>query len=267
MGIPLQAGRELRDGDAASAPKVAVVNEAFVQRFFAGRSPLGSHFAFGAGDSVHPDIEIVGVVKDSRHSSVRSDIHSFVYLPYAQDKSLGEITFYVRTQQDPLNIATALRQIVAQYDPNLPVYSLRTLVDQVDKSLFNDRAITVLSLCFALLAALLAGVGLYGVMGYTVARRTREVGIRMALGATPSGIVRMVLSEVVRMAAAGLAIGLIAAYVLLRLVESQLFGIKSTDPIAFFVATLLMAGVALAAGYVPARRAAAADPMKSLRYE
>jgi len=266
MGISLQSGREISERDAASAPKVAVVNEAFVQRFFGGRSPLGSHFTFGAGD-VHPDTEIVGVVKDSKHANVRSDIKSFVYPPYAQDKTLGELTFYVRTNQDPINVAATLRQTVSQHDANLPVYNLKTLTDQVDKSLFNDRAITALSLCFGLLAAILAAVGLYGVMGYTVARRTREVGIRMALGATRNRIVWMVLSEVVRMAAAGLAIGLIAAYALGRLVESELFGVKSNDPLAFCAAALLLAMVSLAAGYVPARRAAGADPMRSLRYE
>jgi predicted permease len=266
MGIPLESGRELAESDAASAQKVAVVNRAFVQRFFGGRDPLGSHFTFGAGD-VHPDIVIVGVVGDSKHSSVRGAIHSFVYLPYAQDKSLGQLTFYLRTWQDPANISASVRQAVARQDPNLPVYNLKTLADQIDKSLFNDRAITMLSLCFGLLAAVLAAVGLYGVMAYTVARRTREVGIRMALGATRNGIVWMVLGEVVRMTAAGLGIGLIAAYALGRLVESELFGVKSSDPIAFFVATLLLSAVALVAGYVPARRAAAADPMKSLRYE
>ena len=266
MGIPLESGRELAEADATSAPKVAVVNRAFVRRFFAGRDPLGSHFTFGAGD-VHPDIEIVGVVGDSKHSSVRGAIHSFVYLPYAQDKTLGRLTFYVRTEQNPANFSIALRQAVARQDPNLPVYNLKTLADQIDKSLFNDRAITMLSLCFGLLAAVLAAVGLYGVMAYTVARRTREVGIRMALGASKSGIVWMVLGEVVRMAAAGLGIGLIVAYALGRLVESELFGVKSSDPIAFLVAALLLSTVALVAGYVPARRAAAADPMKSLRYE
>jgi predicted permease len=266
MGIPLESGREFTEADAAASPKVAIVNRAFVKQFFASRNPLGRRFTFGAGD-VHPDIEIVGVVGDSKHSSVRGAIHSFAYLPYSQDKTLGELTFYVRTKQNPGNISGALRQVVARQDPNLPVYNLKTLADQIDKSLFNDRAITMLSLCFGLLAAVLAAVGLYGVMAYTVARRTREVGIRMALGASKSGIVWMVLGDVFRMAATGLGVGLIAAYALGRLVESELFGIKSSDPVAFFTATLLLSSVALVAGYVPARRAAAADPMKSLRYE
>jgi predicted permease len=266
MGIPLKSGREFTEADAASTPKVAVVNDAFVRRFFAGRSPLGAHFVFGAGD-VHPDIEIVGVAADSKHTNVRSSIQSFVYLPYAQHKSLGEVTFYVRTEQDPINVAATLAQTVGQHDPNLPVYNLKTLADQVDKSLFNDRAITALSLCFGVLSALLAAVGLYGVMAYTVARRTRELGIRIALGASRNRIVWMVLNEVIRLAGGGLAIGLIMAYALGRLVESELYGIKSTDPLAFSIAALLLACVALLAGYIPARRAAAADPMKSLRYE
>jgi predicted permease len=266
MGVPLHSGREFTEADAASSPKVDVVNEAFVRRFFAGRTPIGSRFTFGAGD-VHPDIEIVGVVSDSKHSSVRSSIQSFIYLPYAQQKTLGHLTFYVRSEQNPLNMAAALRRTVAQQDPDLPVYNLQTLVDQVDQSIFNDRAITFLSLCFGLLAAMLAAVGLYGVMAYTVARRTREVGIRMALGASRNRILWMVLNEVIRMTALGLAVGLIAAYALGRLVESELFGVKASDPLAFVIATLLLSAVAMAAGYVPARRASSADPMKSLRYE
>jgi predicted permease len=266
MGIPLIAGRELKDSDGADSPKVAVVNEAFAHRFFGDASPLQHRFCFGSG-TVKPDIEIVGLVKDNKHSSVRSQIVPFAYMPYSQDKTLGDLTFYVRTERDPESMAAPLREAVANFDANLPVYNLKTLETQASEILFNDRLLTELSLCFALLAALLAAIGLYGVMAYTVAQRTREIGIRIALGAARSEVIWLVLREVVQMAAAGLAVGLIGALVLGRFVETVLFGVKSRDPLAFVVAAVLLAAVALLSGAAPARRAAGVDPMTALRYE
>jgi len=164
-------------------------------------------------------------------------------------------------------MAATLRKTVQGFDSNLPVFDLRTLAEQVDESVFNDRLLTIFSMCLGLLAALLAAIGLYGVLTYMVARRTHELGIRMALGATRTNVTWLVLKEVVRMAATGLAIGLVAAFGLGRLIESQLFDVKASDPLVFAVSAVLLAGVCMLAGWLPARKAASVDPMIALRYE
>jgi predicted permease len=267
MGIPLVSGRDFGERDATSSPKVAIINETMAQRFFSGRNPLGLRFAFGAGNNVHPDIEIVGVVKDSQQASVRDPKTPFAYLPYTQSPHFGTATFYVRTGQDPAALGGALRQVVQKYDSNLPVHDMKTLAEQVDEIEFSDRLLTFFSLCLGLLAALLAAVGLYGVMAYMVARRTREIGIRMALGATQGNAQWLILREVVWMSIAGLAIGLPAAYAVGRLVESQLFGVKASNPLVFAAAAMMLAAVAMVAGWLPSRKAANVDPMVALRYE
>ncbi len=266
LGTPLLAGREFQDPDKAGSPQVAIVNATFVRRFLQRRNPLGVHLRTGAGNG-KPDVEIVGVVKDSKHSDPRDPIHPFVYEPYAQDPTFGRATFYVRTASEPAAMATTLRKIVQSFDANLPVYDVKTLSQQIDETVFSDRLLTFLSLCLGLLAALLAAVGLYGVMAYMVARRTREIGIRMALGATRESIAALILREVARMAAIGLAIGLAVALAADRLVASLLFGVQATDPLVFAAAVLLLGVVALLAGGLPARRAASVDPVVALRYE
>jgi putative ABC transport system permease protein len=267
MGIPLLAGREFGEADSAGSPKVAIINETMSRLYFAGRNPIGHRIAFASGNNVRPDIEIVGVVKDSKHGSVRQQIHPFAYLPYAQEPALGHATFYVRTIQNSTAMAATLRKAVQGYAPNLPVYDMRTLPEQVNEMVFNDRLLTFFSLCLGLVAALLAAIGLYGVMAYIVARRTREIGIRMALGATRENVAWLILREVVRMAAVGLVIGLTAAFAMGGLIESQLFGVKARDPLVFAFAAVLLAGVAVLAGCLPARKAASVDPMTALRYE
>ena len=267
MGIPLVQGREFGSSDTAIGPKVAIINEAMARRFFANRSPIGARFAFGAGDKVHPDIEIVGVVKDSKHAKVRDKVGPLVCLPYSQFKTVGNITFYVKTRQDLGAVATSLRREVQRLDGNLPVFDLKTLEGQIGESLFADKFLTFLSMCFALLAALLASIGLYGVMAYTVTRRTREIGIRMALGATRGIVSWLILREVVVLAAIGLVVGLPAAYGLGRLTESLLFGVKAGDPLVFVGAGLLLTAATLLGGYLPARKAASIDPLVALRCE
>jgi predicted permease len=267
MRIPLLAGREFGESDRADSPKVVIVNEKLARRYFAERSPIGQRLARGSGDNVHPDIEIIGVVKDTKHGDLREELQPFMYTPYSQAVALGSGTFYVHTSQDPSTMAATLRKTVQGFDSNLPVFDLRTLAEQVDESVFNDRLLTIFSMCLGLLAALLAAIGLYGVLTYMVARRTHELGIRMALGATRTNVTWLVLKEVVRMAATGLAIGLVAAFGLGRLIESQLFDVKASDPLVFAVSAVLLAGVCMLAGWLPARKAASVDPMIALRYE
>jgi len=267
MGIPLLNGREFSEADSSSSPKVAIINEAMARRFFAARNPIGLHFGFGGGKDVKLDTEIVGIVKDSKNTDVKTAARPFVFVPYAQSEHAGNATFYVRTNQDPVTLSGTVRNLIAGFDDNLPVYGVKTLTAQVDEIMFTDRLVTIFSLCLGLLASLLAAVGLYGVMAYVVARRTREIGIRMALGATQQNVAWMILREILGMLAAGLCIGLIAAYGIGRVVESLLFGVKASDPVVFVVAAGLLVAVALLAGWLPSRKAANVDPMVALRYE
>ncbi len=267
MGIPLLEGRQFGPSDSASSPKVAIINEAMAHRYFANRNPIGARFTFGAGDKVRPDIEIVGVVKDSKHATVRDKGGPFVCMPYSQFKTVGNITFYVKTKQAPGEVAASSRREVQRLDANLPVFDLKTLDAQIDESLFADKFLTFLSMCFALLAALLASIGLYGVMAYTVTRRTREIGIRMALGATRGAVSWLILREVAGLAVVGLVVGLPAAYGLGRFTESLLFGVKAGDPLVFVGAAFLLTAATLLGGYLPARKAARIDPLVALRCE
>lgn len=267
MGIPLIAGREFTRSDSATSPKVAIINESMARRFFPGRSPLGSRFGFGSGDAVRLNIEIVGVVKDSKHSDARERGGSFIYTPYSQRADIGRLTFYVRTRQEPASLAAAVRSEVRLRDANLPVFNLKTFEEQLDESMVADRIMTLLSGSFGLVAAALASIGLYGVMAYTVARRTREIGIRVALGATRRRVSWLVLREVGVLALAGLVVGLPGAFAIGRLAESLLFGVTAGDLSVFATSTALLALVALLGGYLPARKAGRIDPMTALRYE
>jgi len=267
LGIPLLSGREFDNRDTSNAPKVAIVGEKMAEIYFHNQNPIGRHFAFGAGNGVHPDIEIVGVVKDSKTTDLRQELRAFVYIPYTQDTHFGNVTFYVRTNLEPLALAATLRKTVQSVDSNLPVFQMKTLDQQVDEIAFSERLLTFFSLCLGLLAALLAAIGLYGVMAYMVAQRTREIGIRMALGATQKNVAWLVLREIVRISAAGLGIGLVAAFGLGKLIESQLFGVKASNPLVFLTSAMLLSTVALLAGWLPARKAASVDPMVALRHE
>jgi predicted permease len=266
MQIPLVAGREFTSSDTGGAQKVAIISEKMAQYFFRGENPIGRRFAFGDAKD-KPDIEIVGIVRDARSTGLRGEVPRFVYLPYQQDPNVDEITFFARTAQDPARMGTAFRKVVHDLDPNLPVFAMKTMESQVDEALFTDRIVAVLACFFGLLATLLAALGLYGVMAYTVARRTREIGVRMALGAGQSGVLWMILREVAVLAAIGVGIALPVAYALSRLIQSQLYGIVANDPLVMSAATLSLAIVALLAGYVPALRATHIDPMVALRYE
>ena len=266
MGIPLIAGREFTKRDVLGAPKVAIINETLARYYFGKENPLGRRFGFG-GHQKKADIEIVGVVKDEKGVGLRDEVPRFVYIPYMQDPTVTELTFYVRTAQAPEQMGNALRRAVQQLDPNLPVFRLKTMDTQINDSLFTERLIAGLSIAFGMLATLLAAIGLYGVMAYTVARRTREIGIRMALGANRGKVIAMVMKEVALMAILGIAAGLPIALGLSRLIRAQLFGLAPHDPFTVLLSVFALAGVSLLAGYLPAARATRVDPVTALRYE
>jgi len=261
----LVAGREFTIKDAATAPRVAIINETMARYFFGTSSPLGRHIGWGR-DSGTP-IEIVGVARDSKMATLRQEPKRFVYVPYAQETELGEMTFYVRARGEATSLTASVREVARQVDPNLPLFNIKAMTTVVDESLFVERMVAALSVAFGGLATLLAAIGLYGVMSYSVARRTREIGIRMALGAERASVLWLVLSEVTLMVSLGVAIGVPLTLVLSRLVQSQLFELSSHDPTALFASATVLATVALLAGYLPARRATRVDPMVALRYE
>jgi predicted permease len=265
MGIPLVSGREFTERDSKGAPRVAIINETMARYFFAGTNPIGRRFGFGGGAPT--DIEIVGVVKDVRSLELRDRAPRFVYIPYAQDEDVTQLTYYVRAAPDGGASGESIRQAMRRLDANLPVFDMKTMALQVDESLFIERMVAALSLAFGALATVLAAIGLYGVMSYAVTRRTREIGIRMALGAERGRVLWLVLREVAAMAIVGIAGGLGAALWLTRQIQSQLFGLSPNDPLTLAVATMLLALVAIGAGYIPARRATSIDPMIALRSE
>ncbi len=267
MQIPILLGREIQERDL-DAPRVAVVNEQFVQKFFAGENPIGRRI--GMGDSKSPaDIEIIGVAKNSRYNSIKEPYTPPVaYVPYTEDlDSLDQVSFELRTAGDPLALVNTVRQIVHQAGPTVPVSGVGTQSRAIDQTISQERTFAGLCGCFAVLALLIASVGLYGSVAYAVARRTGEIGIRMALGAQSRRIVWMVLREVVALAAVGLGIGMAAAYSLTRFVASFLFGMQPHDPLALSVSVAVLAGAAVLAGYAPALRASRIDPMAALRHE
>jgi len=269
LGIPLLAGREFTRADTLGAPKVAIVNEAFAKKFNLGMTAVGKHMSNdrGAGAAPGLNMEIVGLVKNAKYSSVKNEIPPQFFLPYRQDERLGFINVYVRTAGDPTPFMTNIPKAIARADPNLPVQRLRTLPQQIRENVFLDRFVSVLSTAFASLATLLAAVGLYGVLAYTVSQRTREIGLRMALGAAPSRVRAMVLRQVGFMVVIGGVIGLGAAIGLGRLAQSLLFELQGSDPAVLVGAAVALTIVALAAGLIPAQRAAQVDPMRALRYE
>jgi predicted permease len=261
MGIPLLAGRDFMKGDGPGAPKVAVVNETFAKYFFRNENPLGHRIELHS-----TSFEIVGVVRNGKISDLREKEQRYFYVPYAQTLMSGA-TFYARTAQDPSSITPMLRNVVRSQDANLPVFNVKTMEKQIDESLFMDRLVAMLSAAFGVLATLLAAIGLYGVMAYMVVRRTREIGIRMALGADRKNVLRLVMSEVVLLAGIGIGIAAVASLGMGQLIQSQLLGVSARDPFVMASATAVLALVALFAGFLPAMRATRVDPLQALRYE
>jgi predicted permease len=271
LGVPLIVGREFTRADVAGRPAVAVVNEAFVRQFFPNRQPLGMRMARGSGVT-KLGIEIVGVVKDAKYAAMRESPPPVYYMSFSQGGPwgalpTGPVHFYLRTAVEPQSLAAVVRRVVAGMDPNMPIQDMKTMERQIEENLYAERIVSFLTGAFAALATLLAAIGLYGVLAYSFARRTREIGIRMALGAGTGRVGGLVIREVVTLLAAGTLVGAGAALAAGRLVESMLYGLKPWDAVVYGGAVGALWLVAIAAAWIPARRATSVDPMVALRYE
>ncbi len=267
LGFPLLMGREFTPADQANSLKVAVVNEVFAKEYFNGDA-VGKRIGYGFNKdgSLRLDTQIVGVIRDGKHDNMRQEKpNRFVYTPYAQDASIQGMTFYVRSERDSEQLAGEVRANLRRIDENLAMFRVQTMASTIENSLQLERLISMLCSAFGLLATILAAIGLYGVMAYNVAKRTREIGIRLALGAERATVVRMVMKEVGSMLALGLVIGLPLAVGLGRYVESQLWGLKGYDPAILAAASLCLGAVAILAGAIPAWRAVSVNPAIALR--
>jgi predicted permease len=282
LGVPIVSGRdftaadtrEVKHSDRASAdpdddyaPATVMINETFAHKFFAGRDPIGRHLGFGSDPGTKTDMEVIGIVKDIKYTDLRDEIPPQAYIPYLAGRGAGGMTVYVRTTADPKLVMNSIREKVRDLDADIPIFDMRTTDEQIQNSLSAERMIASLSTVFGLLATILAGVGLYGLMAYNVVQRTREIGIRMALGAAQRDVVWMVMRDVLILVGIGIAVGVPAALALTSVVRSQLYGLSGHDPITLVLATVGLAVVAFAAGYIPAIRASRLDPMRALRYE
>jgi predicted permease len=267
MQIPILMGRDIDERDGAGSPRVALVNEAFARRSFGDRNPLGQRLALRYG-CPKCDIEIVGVSANTLYGNLKGEVPPTVYLPFAQSSWPVEgMVYELRTVGNPLNSVRAVRDLVQRADPRLPVAAVKSQSAWIDQTINQEITFARLCTAFAVLALAIACVGLYGAMSYKVARRTGEIGIRMALGAQRGRVVWMILREVVLLAAVGLAISVPTALAASKLVESFLFGMKPNDPAALIASALTLVAAAILAGYLPARNASRIDPMVALRHE
>jgi predicted permease len=263
MKIPLLEGRDFTRADVKEGAKVAIVNKKFATHFFPGRSAIGKHLG-GGGPNAKLDVEIIGVVADSLYEGPREGIHRQVFWP---NWGRNSTTYYVRTQRDSSTAFSQIRQDLKALDASMPIYQMKTVQGQLDETLLSDRLTALLSAGFGLLATLLASIGLYGVMAFVVVRRTKEIGVRLALGAQPGVVVWLVMREVLTLLVIGLAVGVPAALGAARYVATLLYGIQPRDPAIAFGTVAVLALVALAAGLIPARKASRIDPILALRCE
>jgi predicted permease len=267
LRIPVLLGRDFNDRDTIDAPKVGIVNQKFVKRYLGGAEPLGRHIGMGIDPGTKLDIQIVGVVGDTKYESMRDEIPYELYVPNDQQAFANGGTVYVRAEGDAVHLFDTLLAAVRAVDGSVPIYNMRTLQDQMEISLLTERLLATLSSAFGCLAAVLAALGLYGVMAFMVERRTRELGIRMALGAGRGSVLWMVMTETLTVAGIGVGIGLVGAYAITRLIQAQLFGVDPNDLLTLAAASLAIVAVTGLAGYLPARRATKIDPMNALRWE
>jgi putative ABC transport system permease protein len=264
LGIRVLKGRSFNEQDAGDARKVAILTESEARHAFGGREAVGQEISMGGAKG--PWRTVVGVVADSRNLTLEREPWPEIFIPYLQHPSLF-MTFALRTRDDPMRLAASLRQTVASVDANEPVGNIQTMDDIVQKFVAPRQFKLVLLGSFALLALVLGAVGLYGVISYAVAERTHEIGIRRALGAQPTDVLRLVIGQGLKLALLGVGIGILGALALTRFLATLLYGVKPTDPLTFVSVSLLLLGVALLAAYIPARRATKVDPMVALRYE
>ena len=269
MQVPILAGRGIEDRDGPDAPEVAVINQVFAKANFGDRNPLGRHLILqGANNSIVRDMTVVGVSRNARYGGLTNRIPPVAYMPYDQGFPWpNQVVYELRTAGDPLRYVPSVREVVRKADARVPVYDVKTQIEDIDQTINQEIVFAELCSAFAILALAIACVGLYGTVSYNVARRTGEIGIRMALGARPGRVVGMVLREVLAMAAAGLAIGMATALATSRFVASFLYEVKANDPLALTLAVAALLSAALLAGYVPARKATRIDPMTALRHE
>ena len=265
LGMKLIVGREFTDADRLGGTKVAMVNQTFAKKFNLTKDPLGKFMSTEGPDSLN--IQIVGVVQDAKYSDVKDPIPPLFFLPWRQDPRIGGLYFYVKTTLPPVQLLRTIPATLKRIDPSLPVEDLRTMPQQIKQNIFLDRLISIMSSAFAGLATLLASIGLYGVLAYSVSQRTREIGVRMALGADGKQVRKLVMKQVGVMLLVGGAVGVLAAVGIGRAAQSLLFGLKGYDPLVFLSAITLLVAIAAMAGFMPARRAAQVDPMLALRHD
>jgi predicted permease len=266
MGIPILQGRSFNSTDTPKSPIVAVINRALAQQFFPNQNPIGQIFEADPDEATGP-IQIIGVAADTRYADLRTPTPPTFYLSDDQGLEAGRIVAEIRTQADPAGILAQVRAVVASFDRDLPLIDVRTMQEQIASTLSNERIFAQLTAAFGLLALILACIGIYGIMAYTVSRRTSEIGIRMALGAQASQVLKLVLSEVSWMATAGIALGIASALWLSRFIAAMLYGLQSWDPITLVSVAAILIVIALLAGYGPARRASKINPTQALRHD
>jgi predicted permease len=265
MRIPIVAGRAFGSQDTETSLKVAVINQALARKRFPNANPIGRRFRMD--DEKGDWFQIVGICADSRYSDLRTDPPPQFFLPYVQLPGELRMAYAIRTRQSAVALAAALRNVVQSADRDLPIIDLRTQKEQIASNMQMERLFASLTASFGVLALALACVGIYGVMAYSVAQRTNEIGIRLALGAQPGQVRGMILRESTWLALAGIVLGAGGAMALAQLVKSMLYGIQPYDPATFAAGVLILMTVALASGWVPARRAAGVQPMEALRHE